>query len=160
MNERELGDALLRWDAAAGGLPDPKLTAARVLDRDGRRVRWLAAVTTGLWVLVAVGLLAVVYGYTTYWHPKVMLHIRLGYPPPSTIPDAWDQIITTVAAWLTGVFLLVLLAAVSTVLYVTHSRRATVRHVNAGLIEMTEQVRQLRRLPEPGAAGGVSPPQP
>ena len=152
MNERELGDALLHWDAAAGGAPDPKLTAARVLDRDSRLARWLAAVTTGLWVLVAIGLLGLVYGYTTYWHPKVMLHIRLAYPPPSDLPDGWDQIIKSVSAWLSGVFLLVLLAATSTVWYVTQSRRATIRHVNASLIAMAEQLRQLRCLLERGAA--------
>jgi len=154
MTERELGRALLRWDGA--GAADPAEVTRRVLERDRRRVWWAAAVTTLLWVLVAVGLLTVVWYFLAYVHPKVLLHLRTGEPLPRDSEHTWGLVFEYVALWLGGVFVLVLAAAVSTVALVALSRRATVRQVNASLIELSEALGRLQRSLDrpPPAAGG------
>ena len=153
MTERELGRALAGRDAAGGAGPDE--VTRRVLERDRRRVWWAAAVTTLLWVLVGVGLLTVVWYYLTYLHPKVLLHLRTGEPLPRDSEHTWGLVAGYIAAWLGGVFVLVVAAAVSTVGLVSMSRRATLRQVNASLAEISEALHRLQRsLDRPPAGGG------
>lgn len=145
MTDRDLGRELLTWDAV-GPVPDIRQVVARVLDRDRRRMRWLAGLTVVLWGLTAAGVLTTIYFYLWWIHPKVLFHIRQGYTPEFT--QTWHIAISTVVYWLAGVTVVLLLAAVSTVAFVAASRRATLRQVNANLREISEQLKALR--PGPG----------
>src|SRR3954451_5825781 len=55
MSDSDLGDALLRLDAAQlAGVPDVKQQTWRILDRDARRVRRLTLLAVLLWLLAAL----------------------------------------------------------------------------------------------------------
>src|SRR4051794_31022274 len=73
MNERELGDALLKWSASQGGSPTeprPGEMIDRVLTRDRRRVRLLAFVTATLWLIAVAGIPLFFAMYATFILPK------------------------------------------------------------------------------------------
>ena len=60
MTEKDLRKALLGLDAAAiASVPDAEQITRRVLNRDRRRVRLLAALTIFLWVTAALGIVLV-----------------------------------------------------------------------------------------------------
>lgn len=155
MNERELGKALLKLDAAdLSGVPEMRQQTLRILDRDKRRVRLLASLTLGLWLIAAVVISFVLYVF--YWHivPKQMVLIRnigVGQAPP---PDVVQQVVSVhITALQKGTVIVAVsvatltLAALGTVLLVFASRRATLRQVNASLVEISEQLKQLRQPP-------------
>src|SRR5690349_373734 len=54
MNERELGEALLRWSPAPAPSAEPGEMVQRVLQRDQRRVRRLTIATVLLWLVALV----------------------------------------------------------------------------------------------------------
>src|SRR5262245_58066730 len=60
MNEKEMGDALLKWDASKSGLGlDPRELTAQVLDRDRRRVRRWTVVASVFWFLAFAGIMII-----------------------------------------------------------------------------------------------------
>src|SRR5687768_13044104 len=73
VNERELGEALLRWEAGqpAEAPPDPRELTRLILRRDRRRVQLLAAVAVTFWVLAAGGVFTLVYVFFRYLVPKL-----------------------------------------------------------------------------------------
>jgi hypothetical protein len=59
--------------------------------------------------------------------------------------------------WSLVCIIFLMLAAVCTVLLILLSRRATLRQVNASLVEISEQLKQLRQVPpsEPRGPTGI-----
>ena len=154
MNERELGDALLRWTASQGSSPTeprPGEMIDRVLTRDRRRVRRLAFVTATLW-LVAVACIPLFFAaFATFILPKAnylaqetFLHERK-LSDRQLADDAQTVLLTTAKLGMvvvTASVLVLLLAAWGTVWLVGASRRATLRQVNANLAEIAEALRK------------------
>ncbi len=146
MNEKDLGDALLKWDAR-GQMPevDPQKLVARVLAQDRRRVRWLAGATIILWTLSAVGIPAftcflVVYIWPAYdaLMEEIITH-RKGISPELLVEIS--RITTAATAQMSiilacGSVTALLLAAGATIWLVFATRRATLREVNANLAEV------------------------
>lgn len=155
MNEKELGKALLRWDASQPpGVPepDPRLLTARIIDRDKRRVRWLAGFTIILWLLAATGICGPIIFYLLFIQPRYhgtisRIEKQIGVLDSGVVKSS--KILLDVAEWSISIMTLslgaMILAAFLTVLLVFLSRRATLRQMNANLIEIAEQLKQLRQ---------------
>lgn len=157
MNEKELRDSLLKSDAAA---VDPGQLTARILDRDRRRVRLLTGLTVFFWLLTAAVILFTLFAYYYFVVPKQrqlldnlgqarafpLPEIEQGMPPEQFEPVVWANLqITQMGVKVVGTSVVALaLAALSTVLLVFATRRATLRHINASLVEISEQLKQLR----------------
>src|SRR5436190_1404287 len=147
MNEKDVGDALLRW---AGSVADPDETIRRVLRRDHRRVRRLAGATAALWPFAVAGI-PLFFGLFAYFIlPKANLVLRemithdQGYTPEHLTRVAEVLLLSTAKLGIllvSGSVLVLLLAAWATVGLVFASRRATLRQVNANLLKIESQLR-------------------
>ena len=143
MNENELGRALLKLDAAemAAALVDQRQQTAALLSRDPRRVRRLAVLTVLLWLLVVAAV-----GFMIWFHFLVIAPRVQYYVQDVNFRDGmvWLWFSKWAAGIILGCVATMLLATLCTVLLVFSSRRATLRQVNASLLEISEQLRQLR----------------
>ena len=147
MTEKDLRKALLGLDAAAiASGADARQITQRVLKRDRRRVRILAALTIFLWVMAALGIVLVL-GALLYVHPAMLEPIRAGTTPADR--ERFEHVrlmmlekTTAVAAISVAVLAL---AALGTVLLVFVAHTATIRRVNATLVDISEQLKQLRQ---------------
>src|SRR5262249_39984768 len=126
--------------------------ARAVLERDRRRVRLLAGLTLLLWAMAAAGIALGLYALLAL-HPAPPPSIRDGERDPVTATerDRIEQmrgpaIEKTTAVVAISVAVLAL-AALGTVALVFAARAATIRQVNAALVEISEQ---LKRLQQPG----------
>jgi hypothetical protein len=155
MNEKELVKEVLAAEMAR-----------RTLERDRRRLQLLSAFTIFLWIAVLViGVLL----FDVFW--RTVSHIysdvaaqeemaatnKLAPPAVSTIPPVFQgnktigrQFQMEIAALHKGIavvtscIIVIGLAALSTMLLILLSRRTTLRHVDAGLADIAEQLKQLR----------------
>lgn len=151
MNDGQLGKALLELDAAhLSGASDANRETWQILERDRRRVWWLTVATIAtwgaamlmvLWMLVAFGLL---FPYLAKLRDDAQRA-----PLPADVQQAAEfeaevafKMITVGVTCSVG---LLALAALATVLLVLATRRATLRQVNASLLEISEQLKALRQ---------------
>jgi hypothetical protein len=150
VSERELGDALLRLDAAAlAGVPDQRQQVWRIIERDRQRVRVLTWVVVFDWLLAAALVLGglVSYGFTFPKQALLVTQIEQGKLTPAQRDDLQRMVLmsfqkgTLLIAF--SVFLMAG-AALCTVFLILASRRATLRQVNASLVEIGEQLKRLR----------------
>jgi hypothetical protein len=154
MSERDLGKALLQLDAAGlGGGPDLRQQTWAVLERDRRRVRRLTALTAVLWCAAAAITLSglVSFGLTFPRQAHLVQQIDAGAVGPAEREAEQRAILVDFqkGALLTAFSVAVMAwAALGTLALLVASRRATLRQLNAGLLEVGEQLRRL------GAAGG------
>jgi hypothetical protein len=144
MNEKELGRALLNLDLAPPAAPDPRQLTRRILERDRRRIRLLAALVTILWLLVAAGVVVLISIYLLQVPPRLRAYAA-GRAHLQNDWEAWVILGDWVAKGILGCIIALLLAAVFTVLLILISRQATLRQINASLIEISEQLKLLRQ---------------
>jgi hypothetical protein len=163
MNEKQLGKMLLeRGDATA--MTDPVALARQIVERDRTRLRWLAACVLILW-FVAVPLAGWAAWYFAAEHvedvvrdvQRVLESIvkagQLELSPGDRIrledlKESYDRDIyesTFAIAGLTAAFLL---AGMLGLRYVHRSRQVTLREINANLLDISEQLKQLRQGPQ------------
>jgi hypothetical protein len=151
MSERELGERLLRLDAAElPGAADPRVLTWKILDRDRRRVRLLGVLSLILWLLGAGGVAftLVELGIHVPKYFALQRDIDNGRVGPEERQRRQEdylggfQIGLCVVA---GSVAALALAALFTFLLVLASRRATLRQVNASLIAISEQLKELRQ---------------
>jgi hypothetical protein len=152
MNEKELGEALLRWSPAPAPSAEPGELVRRVLQRDQRRVRRLTIATVLLW-LFAVLLIPLYFTFFALfilpkanWVMQKTITHQADVEPARLASDA--QMVLQVTARIgiavvTASVITLLLAAWATVALVFAARRATLRQVNANLTEIAEQIRRL-----------------
>jgi hypothetical protein len=147
MTEKDLRKALLGLDAAAiAAVPDAQQITRQVLKRDRWRVRLLAALTIFLWVTAALGIILVL-GALLVVHPAMLRTI----PDGDTAADRdrlehvrFMMIEKTTAVVAVSVAVLAL-AALGTVFLVFAAHAATVRRVNATLIDISGQLKTLKQ---------------
>jgi hypothetical protein len=155
MTEKKLADALVNLDSAQGSSPsDARAQAQRVIVRDRWRVKILTNLTVFFAILAAAAIIMFFYGFYYYIYPKFPLSLnQVARMSPLERTEAlsaarfdafyWAQLWSI---WLTTAALVALLAAgLCTVWLTMVSRRATLRQVNAHLLEISEQLRQLRQ---------------
>src|SRR5262245_1312777 len=132
MTDKDLGESLLRLDAAqwSGEQPDLRQQTARVLERDQRRVRWLSLVTILVWLVAAVLIFAdlVTYGLLMPMQAKLKEEAQAARLPPAErarlqeeLPTAFQMANVMIALSVA----ILTVAALCTVLLVSASRRAT-----------------------------------
>ncbi len=147
MSENDLGQSLLKLDATGlSDVPDARQQTWAILDRDRRRVRFLTWLTLSVWLLAA-GLIASVLLNFAYLFPhiaKLRTEIDRGAFTASQRDYLMEgtlfafQKLTLVIAFSVAVLGL---AALCSVLLSLASRRATLRQINASLIEISAQLK-------------------
>jgi hypothetical protein len=151
MNEKELGKALLRLDEADfGGVPDTRRLARRIIERGNRRVRLFTGLTILLWLLATLMICTVLvaFGFLMPMEAKLLHEIDAG---KVTVADRQLAERHIMAGFQKGTLLtafsvaILALAALCTVVLLFVSRRATLRQLNAGLLEVAEQLKLLRQ---------------
>ena len=151
MNERELGCKLLELDALDLTRPaDPRLHTERILARDRRRGRWLTVFAVGLWGFA--GLLAclvlVILGLLFPMKAKLQIPEQRARIPAAQVAqlerdvDQGMNMMLVLTALSVGISTA---AALCTLLLIVTSRRATLRQVNANLLEICDQLRRLQK---------------
>lgn len=151
MTEKELREALLGLDSARlAAAPDAHQLTRKILARDGRRIRLWAGLTIVLWTIAASGILVVLCALLAL-HPerrKLARDVEQGRVAPAERERIeqvhWAVIEKATAAVAISVAILAL-AALGTVFMVFASRGATIRHVNAALLDISEQLKQLKQ---------------
>jgi hypothetical protein len=150
MNEKELGDALLRLDAANRSPVDARALTDRILTRDRRRVRALTWLTVGTWLGAAaiVLFLLVMFGLIfpalaklrdDKFQDRITPAQKEQMQRELEISFKMGSVVITMAVGALS------LAGLCTLWLVVATRRATLRQVNANLVEITEQLKQLRQ---------------
>jgi Na+/H+-translocating membrane pyrophosphatase len=154
MNEKELGEALLRLDTTARSPVDVRAMTDRVLARDHRRVRILTWLTVGTW-LIAAGLvlfLLVAFGLVFPAMAKVRdqkYDDRMPAAQREHMKQELEMAFKMGSVIITLTVGALALAGLLTLQLVLASRKATLRQVNANLVEITEQLKQLRKGTSP-----------
>lgn len=165
MSEKELGRALLELDSRKlAGVSVAREQTWRILEGDRRRVWWLTALTIALWsaavllilwMLVSFGLL-----FPLQAHLNDDAQVARAGMTPQMREDAKLKAQIVFQMITVGVTLsvgMLAFAALSTVFLVLASRRATLRQINASLLEISQQLRTLREPPPaapPASMGG------
>jgi hypothetical protein len=162
MSEHELRQALLRLDATdLAGIVDARVQTWAVLERDRRRVRLLTGLTIAVWLFAGLLILGGLVSYGLIF-PQQALLLRQIEEGTVTAAQRDEVQRLVLMAFMKGTLLIAFsvavmaVAALSTVLLILASRRATLRQVNASLAEISEQLKQLRQAlatPPPGPAG-------
>jgi hypothetical protein len=163
MGEKELSLALQRLISRDPLLaPDPRQLVQELIRRDQLRTRWLAAVSLFFWLVAVAGLLLLVVALDRF-----VIFIRIVDVP--TAP-AGRAAAPAVLSWgeqklhgtsllhhsiplIGGSVLALLLAALTTVLLVFSSRRATLHQIHLSLLAISEQLRQ-QSAASTGVTGG------
>jgi hypothetical protein len=150
MNEKEVGEALLRLDMSTRSPADARALTDRVLARDHRRVRVLTWLTVGTWLVAAALVLFLLVAFGLIF--PAMAKLKDDKFKDRITPDQREQMSRELEiAFKMGSVVITLtvgvltVAALFTVGLVLATRRATLRQVNANLVEITEQLKLLRQ---------------
>jgi heme exporter protein D len=156
MTEKELGRALLNVDVAPPpAAPDPRQLTLKILERDRRRIRRLAVLATLFWVLTTAGVVCLLPFYVMVVAPRLRAY-QLGRAHLEQDWNDWMMVGNWAACWILACIVSLLVAAVCTVLLILVSRRATLRQINANLVEISEQLKQLRQVASSGPGGAAA----
>jgi len=155
MGEKELGRALLQLDSdQLAGHPNVRQQTWKILERDRRRVWWLTAVTITLWA-AAIGmvfLMLIAFGLVFPLQAKLRDPAQVARLPPEMQKDAQFAAEVYFKMTVVGVTVsvgILAMAALATILLVLASRRATLRQINASLLEISQQLKELQSTPPP-----------
>jgi hypothetical protein len=152
MSEKELGRALLDLDSQKlAGVPDMREQTWRILESDRRRVRRWTVLTIASWAaaLVMVLLMLVAFGLVFPLQAKLREDAqvaRLGLTPDQAAEAQFNAqiIFQMITVGVTASVGLACFAILSSVFLSLASRRATLRQINASLLEISNQLRDLR----------------
>ncbi|HWB13722.1 MAG TPA: hypothetical protein VG826_31140 [Pirellulales bacterium] len=151
MSDKDLGKALLKLD-----LTPPEAAAHvqvdRIVEEDRRRMQWLTRLAVALWILAAAGVLSIAIG-SGFVFPAIAK--ALNERAENEAGEVHFLMLTKLAAaciLLGSLSFVVLVAAgLATVVLVYRSRRATLRQINANLLQISEQLKALAGgAPSPG----------
>ena len=148
MNERDLAKALLRHGGSVEPTPSSAQVTAKILARDRRRVWMVTAMTVITWGMAVALVLTVLvmFGFLFPKQAQLMHDIELGKlsVEDRTAIQAVHFIAFGKAALLVAFAVDILAAAaLCSVLLMFTMRRATMRQINAALLDISEQLKQL-----------------
>jgi hypothetical protein len=162
MSEKELGRALLELDShKLAGAGDTRAQTWKILERDRRRVWWWTALTFASWTIAITMVLLMMVAYALVFPLQAKLRqdeqlARIGVTTQQQRDDAqfkaqiMFQMVTVGVTFTLG---LTCVAILSSVLLNRASRRATLRQINASLLEISNQLKELRQTSASPAAG-------
>jgi hypothetical protein len=150
MTQKDLGKALLKLGVSElSGLPDVREHTWAILERDRRRVRRLTVMTVGAWVL-STALICTVLVAFGFLFPRVA-KLRMDVEQGKVTQDQREQIRNEHDLGLMKGTLLIAFsvaaltfAAICTVMLNLATRRATLQQINASLLEISDQLKDLR----------------
>jgi uncharacterized membrane protein len=152
MSDKDLGKALLKLDLTPPHAA-PHVEVDRIIEDDRRRMQWLARLAVALWILAAVGVLSIAVG-SGFVFPAIAkaLNERAQNEAGGDAHFLMLAKLTAACILLGSLSFVVLVAAgLATVVLVYRSRRATLRQINANLLQISEQLKGLvGREPSPG----------
>ena len=163
MSEQDLGKALLELDAhrLTGGADTRELTG-RILERDRSRVWWWTVSTFALWAAAIGMVMAMMVAFALVFPLQAKLHGRADQPAAAVNPSErldldnltpeqrtraqFDaqimfQMVTVGVTVSVGITCLAVLASL---MLSRASRRATLRQINASLLEISQQLKELK----------------
>lgn len=146
MLDREVGDALLKLDLAPQSAA-PTVQIERIIDADRCRVKRWTRISIALWILAAVGaILIFVMGGLAFPMIAKLVHEAEGgsLENPDTPFLVLAKLMAMCLVFGTASFITLVCAGLATVLLLLRSRSATLRQINANLLQISEQ---LRRVP-------------
>ena len=149
MTDKELAKALLQLGSSElYSAPDALQLTQKILARDRRRVRLVAAVTLFFWAMSAL----VLFGFMFALIGMIGEIQQSGRPPADPLIAAIYKFLLVLAASLESL----VLAFLCTIVLMFFSRRATLRQVNASLVLISSQLKELKRSPgqTPGSSSG------
>jgi hypothetical protein len=144
MSDKDLREALLKLDLVAV-TAGPEIE--RIIESDRRRVKWLTRLTVGLWILAAAGalLIFIVGGLVFPMIAKTLKEAGEGTLEQPDTPFLMLAKLTAMSILFGSLSFVVLVAAgLATVTLVFRSRRATLRQINANLLQISEQLKQWK----------------
>jgi hypothetical protein len=168
MLDKNVGDALLKLDLSPP-TDAPTAQIERIIDADRRRVQRWTRIAIGLWILAALGafIIFVIGGLAMHAIAEAMMkenkaQVAAGQPGakateavkpidpekgPLDKPTTPIQMLTLLLAKCmllgTAAFMLLVFAGLATVLLLLRSRTATFRQINANLLQISEQLKQV-----------------
>jgi hypothetical protein len=150
MTQKDLGKALLRLGLTElSGLPDDREQTWTILERDRRRVRRLACMTIGAWLLSTLLIFTVLVAFG-FLFPRVA-KLRMDVEQGKVSQEQREHLRNEHDLGLMKGTLLIAFsvaaltfAALCTVLLNLTTRRATLRQINASLVVISEQLKELR----------------
>ncbi len=145
MTANELGRALIHLEGAPAASV-PQALARQILEHDRRRIRLLAGLATLFWILSGAGIVCLCPFYVMVVAPRLRAY-QVGRAQLSNDWNDWALAGDWAAYWILGCVIALLVAAICTVLLIVASRRATLRQINSSLLEICEQLKQLRQPP-------------
>ena len=152
MSEKELGKALLDLDSRKlAGVADPREETWKILERDRRRLWCLTAASVGLWSVAILMVLGMMVAFALIFPLQAKLRdeaqqARVGLTPETAV-DAQFKAQMAFQMGVVGVTVsvgLTCLAVLASLLLNIANRRATLRQINASLLEISQQLRELR----------------
>jgi hypothetical protein len=154
MLDKNVGDALLRLDLTPQS-ETPSAQIERIIDVDRRRVQRWTRISIVLWVLAALGAIVIfVIGGLAF--PVIAKLLAEKGEGTLENPDTPFLVLAKLNAMCmvlgTASFVTLVAAGIATVILLARSRSATLRQINANLLQISEQ---LKRTP-PGEATAVS----
>ena len=144
--------------------PNPHQIAMDIVRRDRWRVRLLAILSLICWLIATAGMLLLVYGLN-----KLVIYIRIADSPVAQSARPSEPVTMSLSPqtvqMLNGTSLLhhslplvagsiaaFMLAALFTVMLVFSSRKATLNHINMSLVQMSQELLQMRQAQQAGSA--------
>lgn len=149
---RPFGDELLKQRPASSGQDDPIAMVNAAMEKDGRRLRRLAAVIVALWAVAVAGIPLSLWAYEARVAPMLRLVLQemithqRGMSPAEldSLAGTVLHVTLTLGMVLIGATMgIVLVAATMTVALTFAMRRVTLRQVNANLAEISRQLGQV-----------------
>lgn len=153
MTNSDLSRALLDLDSQTlSGLTDAREQTWKIIERDRRRVWWWSAATIVLWASAILMVLAMLIAYALVFPFQAHLRqeqevARLGLTPEQ-LKEAQHQgqvMFQMVTVGVTVSVGLTCLAVLASLLLSRASRRATLRQINASLLEISQQLKELKQ---------------
>jgi hypothetical protein len=143
MSDKNLGEALLKIDLT----PASAATAVqidRIIETDRRRIRLLTRLTVGLWIVAALGAIAIAVG-SWFVFPAIALALNEAKEAnqPNTPFLMLAKLMAMCIVFGSLSFAILVVAGLATVLLVFRSRRATLRQINANLLQISEELKHV-----------------
>lgn len=156
MLDKDVGDALLKLDLSPQTDP-PTSQIERIIGADRQRVKRWTRISIVLWIVAALGalLIFVMGGLAFPAIAKLLAEQGEGtLENPDTPFLVLAKLIAMCMVFGTASFVALVCAGLATVLLLLRSRSATLRQINANLLQISEQ---LKRTPASGASSPATP---